>query len=121
MDHTDRTSQPQGGNPDAMRRSGGENVGDGERVMSAVLGGLMGLWGLRHGGLFGALSALIGGSMVARGVTGRCPAYRALDVNTARQQPDMRRMGGSRQDDRAASAVRGGEIPQQSSPSSFGA
>jgi uncharacterized membrane protein len=103
-----------------MRRSGGENVGDGERVMSAVLGGLMGLWGLRHGGIFGALSALIGGSMVARGVTGRCPLYQSLDVNTARQQPDMRHMGGPTGVRRGPDPARGGEIPQQAQPSSFG-
>jgi hypothetical protein len=114
------TSQSQRGATDAMRRSGGENVGDGERVMSAVLGGLMGLWGLRHGGIFGALSALIGGSMVARGVTGRCAMYRALDINTAHRQPDMRRMAGPSGGQGGPDPARGGEIPHQAEPSTFG-
>src|SRR5688572_29673997 len=58
------------------------NVGDGERAVSVAAGAIVGLLGLSRGSLPGLLGAAVGGAMVYRGVTGTCPAYRAMDVDT---------------------------------------
>jgi uncharacterized membrane protein len=63
------------------------NVGDTERWMSAVGGGALALFGLKRGGLGGALLAALGGGLVYRGVTGHCSAYAALGRNTADDRP----------------------------------
>jgi uncharacterized membrane protein len=54
------------------------NVGDFERVGSAVAGAAMVLAGLTRGTLAGRGMALAGVGLVARGVTGRCPMYEAM-------------------------------------------
>ena len=59
------------------------NVGDRERWLSAVGGGAMAAYGLKRGGLGGALLLAVGGSLAYRGVTGHCSTYSALGVNTA--------------------------------------
>ena len=58
------------------------NVGRVERYASAGVGGLLALWGLRRGGVGGALLAALGGGLLYRGVTGHCDLYQALGVNT---------------------------------------
>lgn len=55
------------------------NVGDTERLVSLVGGGLLAVAGLRRGSLPGTLMALAGGALAARGLTGHCPVYRAMD------------------------------------------
>jgi uncharacterized membrane protein len=67
----------------ARRRPERENVGGAERVVSALVGGALTLHGLRRGGLGGLLVGLVGGVVAKRGLTGHCPAYAALGVNTA--------------------------------------
>lgn len=61
----------------------GVNVGDSERWLSLVGGGLLGLYGLTRGSLGGLALAAVGGSLVYRGVSGHCSLYQALGVNTA--------------------------------------
>lgn len=59
------------------------NVAVDERWLSAVGGGAVALYGLKRGGFSGTLLALVGGSLIYRGVTGHCCAYAALGINTA--------------------------------------
>jgi uncharacterized membrane protein len=59
------------------------NVGDTERMMSALGGGAMALYGLGRGGLGGLMLALGGGMLIYRGMTGHCSVYGTLGVNTA--------------------------------------
>jgi uncharacterized membrane protein len=60
-----------------------ENVGGTERVVSALVGGALTLHGLRRGGMGGLIVGVVGGVVAMRGLTGHCPAYAALGVNTA--------------------------------------
>jgi len=59
------------------------NVGETERVVSVMGGGVLALIGLARGGLTGSAMALAGGALVYRGVSGHCKAYSALGVDTA--------------------------------------
>jgi len=59
------------------------NVGDAERWLSIVGGGVLGVLGLSRGSLGGFALAAIGGSLLYRGLTGHCSLYHALNVNTA--------------------------------------
>ncbi|WP_460450490.1 YgaP family membrane protein [Alsobacter sp. SYSU BS001988] len=58
------------------------NVGSTERALSTIGGALIVLDGLRSGSLFGAMRAVLGAVLIARGVGGHCPAYAALGVDT---------------------------------------
>lgn len=58
------------------------NVGDAERVVSLVGGAALASYGLSRGSLGGMLLALLGGSLVYRGMSGHCPVYGALDLST---------------------------------------
>ena len=64
------------------------NVGQAERAVSAVAGGALALAGLRMRSLPGLLLAALGGGLVYRGVSGHCPAYQSLGVNTADANDD---------------------------------
>src|SRR5690349_13010725 len=59
------------------------NVGDKERLLSIVGGGLLTVVGLRQGSLAGLGMAAVGGSLLYRGLTGHCHAYGLLGVNTS--------------------------------------
>jgi uncharacterized membrane protein len=59
------------------------NVGDKERLLSILGGAALGLFGLSRRSLGGLSLAAVGGSLVYRGMTGRCACYRALGVSTA--------------------------------------
>ena len=61
----------------------GTNVGETERWLSLVGGGLLALDGLRRGSLGGVAEAIAGGSLLYRGLTGHCHLYAAVGVNTA--------------------------------------
>lgn len=65
--------------------TGHQNVSETERLVSAVAGGALALYGLARGSLSGWALALIGGSLVYRGVTGHCSMYQALGVDTAHE------------------------------------
>jgi uncharacterized membrane protein len=62
--------------------NGGANVGDLERVASLVGGGALAAFGLRRGSLLGSALTLLGGSLLYRGATGRCPVYERLGIDT---------------------------------------
>lgn len=63
------------------------NVGDQERMISALIGGgLLMRSLLRPSWLMGGIGALIGAALIHRGVTGRCELYGTLGVNTAGDQ-----------------------------------
>jgi len=64
-------------------RGSTKNVGQTERWVSAIGGGALALYGLKHGGLGGAALALAGGGLIFRGATGHCEMYKALGVNRA--------------------------------------
>jgi uncharacterized membrane protein len=72
--------------PDLSRRdpeAGHVNVGDAERMLSALGGGALAIYGLTRGSLGGLFLAGLGGSLVYRGMTGHCSAYCALGISTA--------------------------------------
>lgn len=97
MDATtaETTMQADGSTRDESgRRSGGPrlrrphlrgrtNVADAERALSVLGGGALALWGLRERGLGGTLAALAGAVLVQRGVTGHCPLFESLGMDTA--------------------------------------
>ncbi len=55
------------------------NVGHTERLVSLVGGSLLAVLGLRRPTVAGAAMALAGGALVARGLTGYCPAKGLLE------------------------------------------
>lgn len=59
------------------------NVGGGERLASLVGGGLLAAAGLRRGSAVGTVMALVGGVLAARGLTGHCPVYGAMNSHAA--------------------------------------
>jgi uncharacterized membrane protein len=58
-----------------------KNVGGTERLLSALGGGALALYGLKRGGMGGAAMAVAGGSLLFRGATGHCELYKALGIN----------------------------------------
>lgn len=69
------------------------NVGDGERVLSAVAGGAALLYGLARGALGGWALAGLGAALAYRGLTGHCNVYRMLGIDRA--AGDGRRVTGN--------------------------
>jgi uncharacterized membrane protein len=72
--------------PRAQQRHDGDtrvNVGEVERVASAVAGGMLALLGLGSRRPGGVALALAGGALIHRGVTGHCYGYEALGVDTS--------------------------------------
>jgi uncharacterized membrane protein len=59
------------------------NVGEMERWISMVAGGILAGYGLSRRSLAGLGLAAIGGSLLYRGGTGHCSLYSALGINTA--------------------------------------
>jgi uncharacterized membrane protein len=60
-----------------------QNVGELERWLSVLGGGLLGTYGLSRVSLPGLALAGLGAAFVYRGVTGHCPCYAALGISTA--------------------------------------
>ena len=58
------------------------NVGMDERHVTLVLGGMLTAMGLMR---FRPLTALLGGGLIYRGMSGHCSAYQALGINTNEQ------------------------------------
>jgi uncharacterized membrane protein len=59
------------------------NVGDTERIISAVVGGCAVLFGLSKLSLSSVVALAAGGALLARGLTGHCRVYEALETSTA--------------------------------------
>lgn len=68
-----------------------QNVNDAERVASAVAGGALLAYGLKHGGVPGTLLSVLGGGMLIRGTTGHCHVYDALGVDTSSAAEGVRK------------------------------
>jgi uncharacterized membrane protein len=66
---------------------GPQNVGNSERVITGIGGAGLAAFGLSRGGVPGLLTALVGGGLVYRAMSGHCPAYEALGVTTAEPTP----------------------------------
>lgn len=64
-----------------------KNVGDLERILSAVGGGALAIAGLKRRGVSGMALAALGTALVHRGATGYCRVYDALGVSTAGDPP----------------------------------
>lgn len=64
------------------------NVSEAERIASAVAGGALVAYGLKHGGIGGTLLSALGGGMLFRGATGHCHLYEAAGINTADEVPE---------------------------------
>ena len=59
------------------------NMGNPERIVSAVSGGAMIAYGIKRKDWLGALLGVVGGAFAIRGATGHCQLYDALDVDTS--------------------------------------
>jgi uncharacterized membrane protein len=68
---------------DPAPSAGQANVSERERWISVIGGGALAAYGLKRGGLGGAVLLALGGGLVYRGFIGHCPAYGALGMNTA--------------------------------------
>jgi|GEM_PF-2338446 len=60
------------------------NVGDTERTMSVLAGAFVLLHGLSKLSLSTIVTAVTGGALIYRGLTGHCSVYQALDSSTPR-------------------------------------
>jgi uncharacterized membrane protein len=58
-------------------------VGDTERIISAVAGGFVLLYGLSRLSLSTIIAAAAGGGLLYRGLSGHCSVYQALQTSTA--------------------------------------
>lgn len=71
--------------PSQAHPSSWRNVGDRERMMSTLGGGALAAIGLSRRSPLGMALAALGGVLMYRGVSGHCPAYRAMGVTSMRQ------------------------------------
>lgn len=62
------------------------NVGQAERVLSIAAGGLLIAVAIRRRGVWGALAASLGGELLYRAISGTCPVYGALGIDTSGTQ-----------------------------------
>ncbi len=72
-----RQVQPRGASSRAV------NVGNTERLLSAIGGGVLAAYGLTRGSGLGLVMAAAGGALVYRGISGHCDLYGALGINTS--------------------------------------
>jgi len=59
------------------------NVGPTERWVSMIAGGALALYGLARRSVTGGILASLGAGLAYRGITGHCPVYERLGVDTA--------------------------------------
>jgi len=60
-----------------------KNVGDNERLVSALAGSGLITYGVAKRGVMGAVLSLVGSGLLYRGATGHCHVYSAVDKSTA--------------------------------------
>jgi uncharacterized membrane protein len=77
----------------AGRRGRAVNVGDTERMISAIAGGALALYGLRRGSLGGLLVAGLGAALGYRGLTGHCQLYDALGLDAGGSRRNVGNLG----------------------------
>lgn len=63
----------------AFASKGYENVPQGERCMSVIAGGALLATALSRGSISSLLVAIVGGSLLYRGVTGHCGVYQMIE------------------------------------------
>lgn len=63
------------------------NVGQSERLISIIGGGLLALYGLRRRRWSGVITALLGGELLRRGFTRHSYLYQLLDLSTFEESP----------------------------------
>lgn len=81
------------GGPGTSEKGSAVNLGDTERKVSVAAGAIVALTGLARRDLAGLLIAGVGGALVYRGLSGTCPLYQALGMNTADDAADQTRRG----------------------------
>lgn len=59
------------------------NVGELERKFSIIGAGALLVYAIKNGSLRSLLAAALGAELVYRGVTGKCPVYKILDIDTS--------------------------------------
>ncbi len=59
------------------------NVGRKERIVSAIGGGLLVVYGITRGSLGGVAAAAAGAVLLYRGSTGHCPAFSLMGIDTS--------------------------------------
>ena len=79
---TEAVSTQRSGQAEASRKRQ-QNVGNGERLVSASAGAILIMKGLGRRDLIGLLVAGAGGALAYRGATGHCHTYQALGIDTA--------------------------------------
>ena len=70
------------GAEETYTRANDRNVAEIERWVSVVAGSAIAAYGLKRRTLAGIVAAGVGGALVWRGATGRCPVYEMLGVST---------------------------------------
>lgn len=68
-------------------RPGRKNVGDVERWLSMVAGGLLAAYAVKRRQTPGGMAALAGAALLYRGTTGHCDIYAALGIDRAQAGP----------------------------------
>ena len=69
------------------------NVGDTERMASAIAGGALALYGLRRGSLGGLALATLGAALGYRALTGHCQLYEKLGINSGGARSNVGNLG----------------------------
>jgi uncharacterized membrane protein len=69
------------------------NVGETERIVSAIAGGALVLFGLSRMSLGGLLVAAVGGALGYRGITGHCDAYERLGIDAGGARLNVGNLG----------------------------
>jgi uncharacterized membrane protein len=77
----------------AGRRGRAVNVGEHERMLSAIAGGALALYGLRRGSLAGLLMAGLGAALGLRGITGHCGLYEKLGIDAGGARRSVGNLG----------------------------
>ncbi|HEY3065328.1 MAG TPA: SRPBCC family protein [Methylomirabilota bacterium] len=88
MRHSPFELQPSAAAEGSSRRAGGDyargvNVGQGERWASVLAGAALAVYGITRASWAGLALAVVGGTLVYRGASGRCQLYSALDIDRA--------------------------------------
>jgi uncharacterized membrane protein len=75
------------------RRGRAVNVGDTERMLSAIAGGALALYGLRRSSLGGFLVAGLGAALGYRALTGYCQLYDKLGIDSSGARRNVGNLG----------------------------
>jgi len=67
------------------------NVGQAERWASAIAGGALALFGISRRSIPGAVAAALGAALAYRGVSGHCPVYERLGIDTNGREQEIAR------------------------------